>query len=145
MSYVNRTVYVLEQNSFVTELFNAFIADSFLACFPCKLAPPIFNFGTKLSGRRNESCAALDMQWPTAGLACTCSWETWLKHSKECESVNVRGSVHVNTHSCSQGCYSLQRDAIDTQTSAPTGFVSKLCKVTLNSGAHFIFSRTLRN
>lgn len=85
----------------------------------CKLATPFFNmykfnFGTKLRGRKNESCGVLDMQWPTAGLACTCS--VWLKDSKECESVNVRGLVYVNTHSCSQGSYSLQMDAIDTQT-----------------------------
>lgn len=113
----------------------------------CKVAAPIFafNFGTKLRWRKNEHCAALDIQWPTAGLACTCSWETWLKDSKECESVSVRGFVYVNTHSCSQGSYSLQTDAIDTQTSALTCFVSKLCKVTFNLGAHFIFSRTLRN
>lgn len=113
----------------------------------CKVAAPIFafNFGTKLRWRKNERCDALDIQWPTAGLACTCSWETWLKDSKECESVSVRGFVYVNTHSCSQGSYSLQTDAIDTQTSALTCFVSKLCKVTFNLGAHFIFSRTLRN
>ncbi len=45
----------------------------------------------------------------------------------------------------SQESYSLQMDAIDTQTSALTRFVWKLCKVTFNLGTQFIFSRTLRN
>lgn len=61
------------------------------------------------------------MQWPTAGLAYTCSWESWLKHSKDWESGNVRGLVYVS----SRGCCSLQTDAINTQTLALACFVSK--------------------
>lgn len=104
----------------------------------------IFDFLWKLRGRKSES-HALDIPWPSAGSASTCSWETWLKDSKECASVDLRGFVYVNTRGCSQGIYSLLADAIDTHTSALTRFVSKLCKVTFKLSAHFIFWRTLRN
>lgn len=81
---------------------------------------------------------ALDWDWPTAGLAWTCSWETWLKHSKEWESGNVRGLVYVNTTAAKDAVLYRQMQSIRRHQHW-LALSRKLCKVTLNLGSYFIY------
>lgn len=88
--------------------------------------------------RQEVMRAGFALDWPRAGLACTRSWETWLKHWKEWEWGNVRRLVYVNTTAAKDAVLYRQMQSIRRHQHW-LALSRKLCKVTLNLGSYFIF------
>lgn len=88
--------------------------------------------------RQEVMRAGFALDWPRAGLACTRSWETWLKHWKEWEWGNVRRLVYVNTTAAKDAVLYRQMQSIRRHQHW-LALSRKLCKVTLNLGSYFIY------